>query len=149
MQLRRCTKEWPRPVIAVDREKYRQDTLSEDHNRPKKVSKTQKKSEVIDAGTASPEPQRKLRPAADVLNRLKYDRSLNIDDWTVGYEDRHSAQPQEKPARDWVSDTTHEEFIPEHRIIYFKILTLNGGEIRMWDKAPKIDRLFTESGVIE
>ena len=148
MQLRRCTKELPRPVIAVDRDKYRQDTLSEGYNRPKKVLKTQKKSEVHNADTASPESQRKLRPASDVLNRLRYDQTLNIDDWIVGYEDRHTAKAQEKPARDWVSDTTHEEWIPEHRIVYFNMRMLNG-ELRMWDKARRIDRIFNKSGVID
>ncbi|KAG0646774.1 Leukocyte receptor cluster member 9 [Hyphodiscus hymeniophilus] len=83
----------------------------------------------------------KLRPAAEVLSRLCHDRKYNIDDCIVGYKDRHLNKTQEKPAVDWILETTHEEFIPQHRIEYFR----KGGEI-IWHRQAKIDKVFN-SGV--
>jgi uncharacterized protein (UPF0248 family) len=50
---------------------------------------------------------------------------------------------QEKPAADWVGDTTHEEFIPQHRILYIK----QRDDI-IWDRVSKVDRVFgSEAGL--
>lgn len=47
----------------------------------------------------------------------------------------------EMPARNWVKETTDEEFVPEGRIWYFKRKgDEEEGEI-MWDREKKIDRI--------
>jgi hypothetical protein len=153
MKLRRCTRQWPRPVVAADPEKNHRDKevdLGADCvNRSKKASKHQKSEELNKVEISSHEPHRKLRTASDVLKRLKHDRSLNIDEFKVGYVDRHTDRIQEKPATAWVRETTDEEWIPEHRIVYFKRVSRNGEEQLMWDKASKIDRIFKESGNVK
>ncbi|SLM34838.1 duf455 domain-containing protein [Lasallia pustulata] len=55
-------------------------------------------------------PAPKLRPALDVLNRIRYDPNLDDEDHIVGYRDRHDGV-QELCAALWKSDTTDEEFI--------------------------------------
>ena len=85
----------------------------------------------------------RLRPASEVLSRLRYERQHSIDDCIVGYRDRHLSKMQEKPAADWILETTHEEFIPQHRIEFVK----KSGEI-IWDRKAKIDKLF-KSGVCD
>ena len=62
---------------------------------------------------------------------------FNLDECVVGYRDRHVDRAQEKPVGNWVSESTHEEFIPQHRIEYFK----QRGKI-IWDRAGKIDKVF-------
>jgi uncharacterized protein (UPF0248 family) len=94
--------------------------------------KTNHSTEINDSNAKGP----KLRRAIDVLNRLRHDREYSIDDFIVGYKDRHGGV-KEKAAAEWKIDTTHEEFIPEHRIEYFR----KKGDF-MWDKSTKIDKVF-------
>ena len=86
----------------------------------------------------------KLRSAADVISRLKHDRAFKIDEFKVGYVDRHSKTIIEKPAAEWVRETTHEEFIPEHRIECFTRYPTNGPPEVMWDKKIKLDKVFRD-----
>jgi uncharacterized protein (UPF0248 family) len=81
---------------------------------------------------------RKLRPAMDVLTRLKHDPTFDLDDYAIGYTDRH-AGIQEKAAGMWVSESTDEEWIPQGRIQYFK--RVSDGK-RVWDRATKYDCVF-------
>lgn len=80
----------------------------------------------------------KFRTASDVLNRLRWDAHLNSSDYVVGYEDRFTGA-QEKAVEQWKSEQTDEEFIPQHRILYFKRKT--DGAI-MWERRNRIDELF-------
>ncbi|KKA27085.1 hypothetical protein TD95_001115 [Thielaviopsis punctulata] len=80
----------------------------------------------------------KFRTAADVLNRLKWDASLNTDDFLVGYEDRFVGA-MERPVSAWKTEQTDEEFIPQHRILYFKRKA--DGEV-VWDRRSRIDLIF-------
>ncbi|KAH8736645.1 hypothetical protein BGZ61DRAFT_470180 [Ilyonectria robusta] len=80
----------------------------------------------------------KFRTAADVLNRLRWDGSLDINDYVVGYEDRFTGA-QEKAVGQWKSEQTDEEFIPQHRILYFK--RKSDGTI-MWERRSRIDDIF-------
>lgn len=80
----------------------------------------------------------KFRTAADVLNRLRWDGNLDINDYVVGYEDRFTGA-QEKAVGQWKSEQTDEEFIPQHRILYFKRKT--DGTI-MWERRSRIDDIF-------
>lgn len=80
----------------------------------------------------------KLRSAGDVLNRLRWDQAMDSSDYIIGYEDRFSGA-MERSVDSWKSDTTHEEFIPEHRILYFK--RKSDGTI-VWDREERRDEIF-------
>lgn len=85
---------------------------------------------------------KKLRPASDVLSRLRWDPNLNSRDYVVGYTDRF-AGVKEIPLDKWKMEQTDEEFIPQHRIAYFK--KRSDGR-KVWDRAERRDELFA-SGV--
>ncbi|RDA89450.1 hypothetical protein CP532_6216 [Ophiocordyceps camponoti-leonardi (nom. inval.)] len=88
--------------------------------------------------TQTPTPIR-FRPAPDVLNRLKWDPSLNgADHYLVGYEDRF-AGVLEKSLEAWTGELTHDDFIPQHRILYFR--RKGDGEI-VWDRRSRLDLIF-------
>lgn len=81
-----------------------------------------------------------LRPANDILSRIRHDPALDVADFVVGYQDRH-ADVMELPVAEWKGggDTTEEEFIPQHRILYFR---RKGDEKRIWDRKERVDLLF-------
>ena len=81
-----------------------------------------------------------LRPANDILSRIRHDPALGVADFIVGYQDRH-ADVMELPVAEWKGggDTTDEEFIPQHRILYFR---RKGNEKRIWDRKERVDLLF-------
>lgn len=87
---------------------------------------------------AEPKPSRKLRPAMEVLSRLRHDPALELDDFVVGYADRHSGI-EEREARKWVMESTDDEWIPQGRIQYFK--RVSDGMV-VWDRATKTDTIF-------
>ncbi|CAF9908923.1 hypothetical protein IMSHALPRED_007538 [Imshaugia aleurites] len=90
-----------------------------------------------------------LRPARDILSRIRHDPSLNESDFVVGYIDRHAPEMMEMDVSAWkggVADVTDEEWIPQHRIMYFRKKGDGEGE-RVWDRAARLDRLFG-SGVV-
>ncbi|KAL3480348.1 hypothetical protein BJX99DRAFT_27871 [Aspergillus californicus] len=93
---------------------------------------------------ASPKPQssqsaeNRLRPAADILNRLVWDESYDSTDFIIGYEDRFEGR-LEASMNSWKRDSTDEEFIPQHRILYIK--RKSDSEI-VWDRRRRIDKIF-------
>lgn len=84
-------------------------------------------------------PAQKLRPAEDVLGRLRWDPNLDASDYVVVYLDRFTGY-QELPLSSWKSETSDEEFIPQHRITAFK--KRSTGEV-VWHREARIDRIFT------
>lgn len=80
----------------------------------------------------------KLRPADEVLSRLRWDPNINSADYLVGYVDRFVGE-KEVPIDRWKSEQTDEEFIPMHRVLYFK--RRSDGE-RVWDRERRIDLIF-------
>lgn len=85
-----------------------------------------------------------LRPAKDILSRIRHDPSLNESDFLVGYIDRHAPEMMEMDVSAWkggVADVTDEEWIPQHRIMYFR-KKLDGEGRRVWDRTTRLDRLF-------
>lgn len=80
----------------------------------------------------------KLRTATDVLNRLRWDSAMDSDDYVVGYEDRFTGI-KEKALEAWKSEQTDEEFIPQHRILYFK---RKGDGVIVWDRRTRMDKVF-------
>ncbi|KAI1381887.1 hypothetical protein F4677DRAFT_439694 [Hypoxylon crocopeplum] len=97
-----------------------------------------KRNEAATRLPSRPSHEGKLRPAGDVLNRLRWDQAMDSGDYIVGYEDRFSGA-MERSVDSWKSETTHEEFIPEHRIIYFK--RKSDGTV-VWDREGRRDEIF-------
>ncbi|KAK3318390.1 hypothetical protein B0H66DRAFT_516600 [Apodospora peruviana] len=95
-------------------------------------------------------PGQKFRTAADVINRIRWDPELDSSEYIVGYEDRFLGA-RERALDTWKSEQTDEEFIPQHRILYFKRMKraskLEDGEI-VWERKTRRDIIFG-SGVAE
>jgi uncharacterized protein (UPF0248 family) len=92
--------------------------------------------------TATPLSSSKLRPASDVLHRLRWDPNLDPADYIIGYEDRFLGA-RETGLEKWKTEQTDEEFIPQHRILYFKKKGGDGetGEV-VWERATRVDKVF-------
>lgn len=85
---------------------------------------------------------KKLRPAADVINRIRWDPSLDARDFLIGYEDRFLGT-REAEIEKWKTEQTDLEFIPMHRVIYFK---RKSDGVLVWDRELKKDLLFGSGG---
>lgn len=79
--------------------------------------------------------------SSDVLDRLHWDPSYDITKYTIGYLERFSGI-METPADSWISESTDEEWIPQHRIKYFKRSLENGEQEVVWDRERRIDKFF-------
>lgn len=86
-----------------------------------------------------------LRPAKDILARIRHDPALDESEWLVGYHDRLEGV-MEMDVSAWKGDFSDEEWIPQHRILYFR-KKADDLERRMWDRESRLDRLFG-SGVV-
>ncbi|PTB71031.1 hypothetical protein BBK36DRAFT_1176384 [Trichoderma citrinoviride] len=80
----------------------------------------------------------KLRTAVDALNRIRWDPGMDSGDYVVGYEDRFLGA-QEKALDNWRTEQTDEEFIPQHRILYFK---RKSDGVIVWDRRSRVDAIF-------
>ncbi|KAL9093240.1 MAG: hypothetical protein Q9159_000417 [Coniocarpon cinnabarinum] len=81
-----------------------------------------------------------LRPAQDVLNRILHDADrFDAEKVVVGYLDRHEGT-QEIFASAWLRDSTDEDFIPMHRIRYFR--TVGPPAQVLWDRQKRVDNIF-------
>lgn len=80
----------------------------------------------------------KFRTAADVLNRLRWDTGFDANDFIVGYEDRFLG-PRERAVEQWKREQTDEEFIPQHRILYFK---RRSDGVVVWERRSRTDDIF-------
>ncbi|KAH7394226.1 hypothetical protein DE146DRAFT_125998 [Phaeosphaeria sp. MPI-PUGE-AT-0046c] len=87
--------------------------------------------------TTAPLSASKLRPASDVLHRLRWDPNLDPANYIIGYEDRFLGA-RETGLEKWKTEQTDEEFIPQHRILYFKN---KEGEV-VWERVTRIDKVF-------
>lgn len=83
-----------------------------------------------------------LRPAGDILNRLRWDPSIDSSDYLVGYEDRFVGIC-EVGIDKWKSEQTDEKFIPQHRIVYFK---RKSDGVVVWDRTTRRDEIFGSGG---
>ncbi|KAL2820625.1 hypothetical protein BJX63DRAFT_379784 [Aspergillus granulosus] len=92
-------------------------------------------------------PGPRLRPASDVLSRLRWDTNIDINDYIVGYDDRFLGE-REMPVAQWKVELTDEAFIPGHRILYFR---RKSDGVRIWDRERRVDLLFGSgiSSVVE
>ncbi|MCJ1401161.1 hypothetical protein MMC11_004373 [Xylographa trunciseda] len=104
-----------------------------------KAKADQKKRSVVVMPAKSSEPSQPLRPALDILSRIRYDSNYDAEDYLVGYLDRHSGM-KEMPVTWWKGeDNTEEDFIPQSRIKYYK---RKSDGIVVWDRDRKLDLLF-------
>ena len=87
----------------------------------------------------APATKEKLRPIQDIVNRIKWDESYNVEDYVVGYEDRFDGV-MEINLQDWKTEQTDLEFIPTHRIVWIKKKGDDGE--RVWDRRMKHDGIF-------
>jgi uncharacterized protein (UPF0248 family) len=88
--------------------------------------------------TTRPTNTKKLRPAADLLNRLRWDPNLDQSDYIVGYEDRFLGV-RETALDHWKTEKTDEEFIPQHRIMYFR---RKSDGVVVWERETRRDEIF-------
>ena len=144
LDLKTCTRNWPRPITKLEEGSRESHLLKLSKREKRELSKEQKSHR--DAPAEVSKSTNKLRPASDVLNRLRYGGEYDIDEFVVGYKDRHSSRLMEKPAVQWARDTTDDEFIPEHRIEYFKRYNQQGEEEIFWDKSARLDKIFQHRG---
>lgn len=162
--LQTCARKWPRAVAKVEeeiglhgaatlngRESATADVdVSSASSRSKKTKKKGGGNRGQDAHSGEIEEEQedvqghsggsKLRPALDVLNRLRHDREYDIDQFIVGYLDRFGGM-REKAVSEWEADVSGEEFVPQSRIWYFK--RIGGGKDEVvWDREKKVDMVF-------
>ncbi|CAG8908631.1 unnamed protein product [Penicillium egyptiacum] len=99
-------------------------------------------SEKRDQRSVSPEydpkaGENRLRPAGDVINRITWDTAFGRNNYVIGFVDRFEGQ-LEVAMGSWKKETTDEEFIPQHRVLYIRH---TNGEI-VWDRRRRIDKIF-------
>ncbi|KAI1757361.1 hypothetical protein F4782DRAFT_226016 [Xylaria castorea] len=102
------------------------------------TGKSKSKKATTAHETARPAYSGKFRSSADVINRIRWDPNMDSDDYIVGYEDRFLGT-KERPLDAWKSEQTDEEFIPQHRILYFK---RKSDGIIVWDRKERRDTVF-------
>jgi uncharacterized protein (UPF0248 family) len=69
---------------------------------------------------------------------MRWDSGLDMENFTIGYLERFEGI-KEMPMSKWIRETSDEDFIPQHRIKYFKRST--DGEV-VWDREGRIDKIF-------
>lgn len=103
-----------------------------------RAKKSRKAQQALDSSRKACD--RPLRPAQDILSRLRHDPALSSQKFTIGYLDRHAPEVMEMPLDSWKGgDVTEEEFIPQHRIVWFK---RNEDGIKVWDRKGRFDMIF-------
>ena len=133
-------REWGHYIMDMDSDSEDEEELEEeledaDEAKPQRAIPQRPKP------TSTPLSSSKLRPASDVLNRLRWDPSLDPSDYIIGYEDRFLGA-KETGLEKWKTEQTDEEFIPQHRILYFKKKSEDGGAEIVWERATRIDKVF-------
>ena len=101
-------------------------------------SKPKKKSGSGHTLPSRPAYKGRFRSSADVISRLRWDPEMDSGDYLVGYEDRFLGI-RERPLDQWKSEQTDEEFIPQHRIEYFK---RKSDGVIVWDRKQRKDEIF-------
>ncbi|KAF2675888.1 hypothetical protein K458DRAFT_492786 [Lentithecium fluviatile CBS 122367] len=140
-------REWGEDTMEIEPDSDDEDELLDlddeptDHQPSRKLP-TRRNASPSSSHTQMPVSTSKLRPASDVLNRLRWDPSLDPSDYIVGYEDRFLGAKETSLER-WKTEQTDEEFIPQHRILYFKTRGNGGVEGKVvWERATRVDRVF-------
>jgi uncharacterized protein (UPF0248 family) len=74
----------------------------------------------------------------DVLSRIHWDPDYRSEDFVIGYLERFEGI-KEMPLGLWLKESTEEDFIPQHRIKYFKKIP---SEEVVWSRDDRIDKIF-------
>ncbi|CAJ2502085.1 Uu.00g049380.m01.CDS01 [Anthostomella pinea] len=146
--LRLDTREWGEYSIGDDEsedEEEEEEQPLTDGDSGAKTSTNAKKSKsrrqaaaATDGLPTRPGYEGKFRSSADVINRIRWDPAMDSGDYIVGYEDRFLGV-RERAIDDWKAEQTDEEFIPQHRILYFK--HRSDGAV-VWDRKGRRDAVF-------
>ncbi|KAI1485440.1 hypothetical protein F5X96DRAFT_660017 [Biscogniauxia mediterranea] len=144
--LRLDGREWGEYTIGEDEEEDEEEedpfALDEVDGSGADVSTTgrsrSKKPAVAANLPTRPAYEGKFRSSADVINRLRWDPSMDSSDYIVGYEDRFLGA-KERALDLWKTEQTDEEFIPQHRILYFK---RRSDDAIVWDRKERRDAIF-------
>jgi uncharacterized protein (UPF0248 family) len=138
--LRLDDREWGDYVVEMEPDSEDEedlDDLSDDDNEPIMRTIPQRHKP-----TMTPLSSSKLRPASDVLHRLRWDPNLDPNDYIIGYEDRFLGA-RETGLEKWKTEQTDDEFIPQHRILYFKKKGGDDGKGELvWERVTRIDKVF-------
>ena len=122
-----------------DEEDEEEDDLVDDDDAGSETERPKAKSKRSVRKTVDrPAYEGKFRPSADVINRIRWDPEMDSGDFIVGYEDRFLGA-KERALDLWKSEQTDEEFIPQHRILYFK---RKSDGVVVWDRKARIDTVF-------
>jgi len=90
----------------------------------------------------------RLRPAHDIINRIKWDSDMDVHDYIIGYEDRFLGILQMNLEK-WIGhrkDETDEEWMPMHRVVW---ITRASDGVVVWHRGERIDRIFGSGDAVE
>jgi uncharacterized protein (UPF0248 family) len=141
-QLRLDDREWGDYTMEIESDSDDEEDIDDLDDEQADASKLPIRSRPIP--TTAPVSAAKLRPASDVLNRLRWDPNLDPADYIIGYEDRFLGA-KETSLEKWKTEQTDEEFIPQHRILYFRRRFNDEGDGNgelVWERATRIDKIF-------
>lgn len=141
-ELRLDNREWGDYAMEIEPDSDDEEELDDIDDEGAELPKLSIRSKPV--STSTPVSTTKLRPASDVLNRLRWDPNLDPADYIIGYEDRFLGA-KETSLEKWKSEQTDEEFIPQHRILYFRKKFNDGGDGKgelVWERATRIDKVF-------
>ncbi|RYP48363.1 hypothetical protein DL768_005732 [Monosporascus sp. mg162] len=144
--------------LRLDGREWGEYTIGDDESEEEEEEEEEEGIEQLDSGADAPAsskskkrpvhgtptlPSRpaytgKFRSSADVISRLRWDPEMDSSDYIVGYEDRFLGI-RERPLDQWKSEQTDEEFIPQHRIEYFK---RKSDGVVVWDRKQRRDDIF-------
>lgn len=74
-----------------------------------------------------------MKTSKEVYNRILHDSTFDPKDFIIGYVDRFHGI-SEIPLTSWIVDQMHENYIPWHRVVYFK-----DKHRWVWDRKRKLD----------
>ncbi|KAI1881385.1 hypothetical protein JX265_000211 [Neoarthrinium moseri] len=134
-------REWGEYTLGDDEEEDDEDEeildATEDYSEAD--SSTSRKKKAIEKELpARPAYSGKFRSSADVINRIRWDPNMDSSDYIVGYEDRFLGI-MERELDQWKAEQTDEEFIPQHRIMFFK---RKSDAVVVWDRQSRRDHIF-------
>ncbi|KIW70265.1 hypothetical protein PV04_02549 [Phialophora macrospora] len=133
-----------RSVAQEHLQEIDEERIQENHDVIRKTQELERYAKHKRQGNApsnNDTPLPKMRTAQDVLSRLQWDKGLEISKYLVGYLERFEGI-KEMPARSWISESTDEEWIPQHRIKYFKKICEGGDHEIVWDRETRVDKIF-------
>ncbi|KAF2007966.1 hypothetical protein P154DRAFT_479352 [Amniculicola lignicola CBS 123094] len=131
-------REWGNYIPDAEPDSDDEEDMPEEEDLPLPTANPHTAVKLPHRPLSSPVSTTKLRPASDILNRLRWDPALSPGDYIVGYEDRFLGVKETSLER-WKTEQTDDEFIPQHRIMYFK---RRGDGVVVWERKTRIDKIF-------